>query len=220
MKRLLAAVALAAAASMPAHAVLYGFSDEFSGGADCAVASTGCALLEVTAITGGVHYKLRGTMLGTEFITGFYGNIGNGAFVTPTVVGPTGTGLNAFDGISFSQDAFKADGDGYFDFLVDLSSNPPRFDGIDVLEWDFMGITLAQATGGISVNGGDPLKNGFTFGLHAQGLAEGSGWFNDNPNCPDCVINPVITVSEPSTAWLFPLALFGLWAGGRKPRFT
>ena len=131
MKHVIAVAALAAAASMPAHAVLFGFTNEFSGGTDCGFVASGCATLEVTASGAtDTHFKLTGTMFAGEFITSLYGNIN--PYAVPAVENLTGTGLASAEGFSFSQDAFKADGDGFFDWRLDLSSNPPRFNGSDI----------------------------------------------------------------------------------------
>jgi hypothetical protein len=206
-KSLLAVAVLGAMAMLPAQAAIVGFANEFSGGVQCANAVTGCGTLETTAIAGGVHYNLTGTMTSTEFITGLYGNID--PFATPTVSGLSGSGLDAVNGFQFSENGFKADGDGYFDWFLDLSSNPPRFDGTDTLSWDFLGITLAQ-TSGIS-QGGSPGKDGFQYAIHAQGLVNGgSGWDSNTPCCdtpPPPPPPPPNNVPEPGSLALVGSAL-------------
>ena len=198
------AVAAAAALPLAASAALFTFANEFSGGADCANMVTGCATLEVTASGSNTHFKLTGTMAPGEFITSLYGNID--PFKQTFATSFSGTGLNAAQVLSISQDAYKADGDGYFDWRLDLSSSPPRFDGVDTLEWVFLDTTLADAIGGISQNG-PAGKTGFSFALHAQGLEGGSGWFNGVLRQPEGDPDPQ-DLPEPSTLYL-ALAVLG-----------
>jgi hypothetical protein len=211
MKQALLALALTAA-SLGANAGIVGFANEFSGGVKCANLVTGCAELETTAIAGGVHFVLQGTMTGTEFITGLYGNIGPYSGVT--VANLTGATNTIGGGFSFAPDTFKADGDGFFDWNLDLSSNPPRFSGTDTLSWDFLGITLAQ-TNDISVNG--PVgKTGFQYAIHAQGLVNGGSGWDSQTGCPDCSITPVIAVPEPGTVSLMVAGLAALGISRRR----
>ena len=211
MKKILTALALAAAAAS-AGAVTVGFENEFSGGTNCANAVTGCSILEVTQTATGVHFDLQGTMAPGEFITGLYGNY-NGAPLAISNV--AGTGATAYQGYSFSSNAFKADGDGYFDWFIDLSSNPPRFDGLDTLSWDFAGATLSLFNS-ISVDGPEG-KNGFLFATHAQGLVNGgSGWFNGQLT-PTSTPFDVTPVPEPSE-WALMLAGLVVVGGVAKRR--
>ena len=213
MKKILTALALAAAAAS-AGAVTIGFENEFSGGTNCANAITGCSILEVTQTATGVHFDLQGTMAPGEFITGLYGNY-NGAPLAISNV--AGTGATAYQGYSFSSNAFKADGDGYFDWFIDLSSNPPRFDGLDTLSWDFAGATLSLFNS-ISVDGPEG-KNGFLFATHAQGLTDGgSGWFNGQLT-PTSTPFDVTPVPEPSE-WALMLAGLAVVGGVAKRRQT
>lgn len=207
MKKLASiATAILALAGGSASAVTIGFSNEFSGGTDCSNAVTGCSLLTATQTATGVHFDLQGTMAPGEFITGLYGNY-NGAPLAISNV--SGTGLPAYEGYSFASNAFKADGDGFFDWMINLSSNPPRFDGVDVLSWDFAGATLSLFNS-LSVNGPEG-KTGFLFATHAQGLAGGgSGWFNGQLT-PGSTQFDVTPVPEPET---YALMLAGIGALG------
>lgn len=206
-KSLIAAAAiLAFAVSIPAAAVTVSFQNEFSGGTDCANPVSGCSFLSATQTATGVHFDLLGTMAPGEFITGLYGNYNGGALSISNVAG---TGLNAYDSFSFASNSFKADGDGFFDWMIDLSSNPPRFDGTDTLGWDFAGATLSQFNS-LSVDGPEG-KTGFLFATHAQGLLNGgSGWFNGQLT-PTSTPFDVTPVPEPE---IYALMLAGIGAVG------
>jgi len=199
LKAIVTALALGLV-SLPAGAVVFNFSNEFSGsGATCANGS--CATLAVTAnATGGVNFLLTGTMIGSEFISELSGNQSPFDLVLGDFSGFTGTGADAVEAVHVGQDSFKADGDGFFDWMVELSTNPPRFDGTDTLSWTIANTSLSSIIDAVSV-GGSPGKNGFTFAIHAQGLANGggSGWFSTGGGGGEQ------EVSEPSM-----LALFGL----------
>ena len=210
MKKVLSALTLACLASA-AGAVTVGFEHEFSGGTNCANAVVGCSILSAVQTATGVHFDLQGTMAPGEFITGLYGNY-NGAPLTISNV--VGTGASAYNSFSFSSNSFKADGDGFFDWFIDLSSNPPRFDGGDTLSWDFAG-SLLPLFNSLSVNGPEG-KTGFLFATHAQGLANGgSGWFNGQLTPTSTPFDVTSPVPEPET---YALMLAGLAALGAIAR--
>jgi len=205
MKKFFLAIATALALiHVPAQAVDIGFTNEFSGGTDCAIPATGCSILTATAIAGGVHFEFQGTMVAGEFVSALYGNFNGG--VAPTVANVAGN-TETFIGFEFGSNAFKADGDGFFDWKLTLDNAPPgnRFNGTDMLSWDFLGLPLSFYNS-ISVNG--PVgKNGFLFATHAQGLADGgSGWFNGAVP-PGGTPFDVTPVPEPETYALFMAGL-------------
>jgi len=207
MKKFFLAIATALALiHIPAQAVDIGFTNEFSGGTDCAVAATGCSTLTVTSFVGGVHFELQGTMVPGEFVRELSGNYNGGPLTISNVTGNTET----FLGFEFASNAFKADGDGFFDWIIHLDNAPPgnRFNGTDTLSWDFLGATLSQFNS-LSVNGPEG-KNGFLFATHAQGLANGgSGWFNGTVP-PGGTPFDVTPVPEPETYALFAAGLAAL----------
>jgi hypothetical protein len=206
------AAAVLALAGGGASAGIVGFANEFSGGVECVNQVTGCATLTTSSIAGGVHFVFQGTMVGTEFITGLYGNLD--PYVQPTLANLTGD-IGSVGGFSFGLNAFKADGDGFFDWFLDLSANPPRFDGTDTLEWDFLGIGLAH-TFGVSVDGPDG-KTGFMNAIHAQGLVNGgSGWMSNTP--PPGSDDPPTPIPEPGTLALMGAGLTALGLVTRRKK--
>lgn len=200
LKAIAAALALGLA-SLPASADVFTFTSEFSGsGDDCA--NPNCATLTVTANgSGGVDFTLSATLGSGEFITGLFGNQNPFDLTEADFSAFTGTGADSVEDVDVGLNGFKADGDGFFDWTIDLSTNPPRLTGTETLSWTIANTTLAEIVGAGSVNG-PADKTGFTFALRVQGLGannQGSGWFSSGGG------GGQQQVSEPSM-----LALFGL----------
>ena len=173
--------------SAPASAVLFSFTAEFSGtGATCANAT--CATLSAVQDGSDVDFLLTANLTGPEKITNLYGNKDPFDGLLPTDfanVGGTyitvdgGTAAAAVRGADETNAAFKADGDGYFDWRWDFNTSDPTLNGSDTFAWTILDASLESIVDAISVNG-SPGKNGFTFAMHVQGLgARGglSGWF-------------------------------------------
>jgi hypothetical protein len=194
---------LLAAAALPANAVPFSFSHEFSGsGFSCA--NGACATLSVVQHGSNVDFLLTASLAPGEFVTGLYGN--RDPFVAHTAAefaSRAGTGANAALPLTSGLNGYKADGDGFFDYVWDFetANSGPRLDGTDTFSWTFFNTSLDDVVDAMSVNGPSG-KTGFTFALKVQGLGnQGSGWFNST-----------ITqqVSEPATAALLALALLAM----------
>lgn len=193
--------ALLAWIALPAHAVLFDFSHEFSGsGGLCANVS--CATLSIEQNGANVDFLLSANLASGEFITGLYGN--RDPFAHPTLTdfaSRAGTGADAVLSLSSGLNSFKADGDGFFDYLwsFNTSNSGPRLDGIDTFSWTFFNAAIDDFVNAVSVNGPEG-KNGFTFALRVQGLeVGGSGWFD--------ATTPPRQVPEPGALALLALAL-------------
>jgi hypothetical protein len=220
VRRVLAACVLGGAAvAAGAAPVVFTFANEFSGSGSTCAAATGCATLSVEQVGSGVEFILTGTMSGAEFVTGLYGNrdpfassamsgtIKTGSFTDPTLA-------NRASG-SPNDAAFKADGDGFFDWRMDFAQPvADRYNGVDVFQWTFANTLIADVIGAISVDG-PAGKTGFTFALRAQGLGDGSGsgWFYSVDDLLDDDELP-----EPGSVALVGLALAALGMSRRRRR--
>jgi hypothetical protein len=157
------------------------------------------------------------------------------AGLLPAAGGDAGSGTGAFvlPSISYGADAFKADGDGFFDLKVDFAVSggaSDRFGGSDVWTVTFVrdGLTVADFDD-TSVDG-PAGKTGFYSAAHIQGIDPtvcneqppetlapelcDSGWIAGDPSFPPTEI-PL-----PAAAWLFLTGLFPLAAFLRKRRET
>jgi len=143
-------------------------------------------------------------LTGGEFISGFYFNAQQSSGNTNIPVGLAVTqvpGTPTAESITVSQDASKADGDGFFDILIGFttSNTPDRF-GVDATaQFTITGTGITENSFNyLSVNGGGPGPQ--TGAIHLQGYGD-SAWYGAGPPPP--------AVPEPST-----LAIAGLGALG------
>jgi hypothetical protein len=188
------AVAGLAFAAQPAEAAFtVNFVNEFSGSGAPAGVNAG----SITFTQNGANLNVSvvgGPGLGN--VSALYFNLTNvGSLSTSdfinfggTETGFTGPSLNTL-GASGSN-AFKADGDGYFDVLIEFGTGTSGLGAGETFSFTIKNTTEAQAMD-ISV-GGPAGKNGFPAAVHAQsvGGTGKSGWYT----------GPIVTHENPVPA--------------------
>ncbi|HLE55867.1 MAG TPA: PEP-CTERM sorting domain-containing protein [Rhodothermia bacterium] len=153
-------------------------------------------------------------LTGDEFVSGWYFNFDptlNAAAHLPTPVANPNVG---WDSISAGNNAFKADGDGFYDFLVSFADAPvsDRFQGGESLVLNITGVGLtASSFDYLSAPAGG--HGPFHTAAHVQGIGTGgqlSGWIANSVGSRD--------VPEPTTLTLVLLGLaFGAARMRKKP---
>jgi hypothetical protein len=179
---------LAVGISQNANATLsFTLHDEFSGGDQ----PLGSVLVDFTnAGANAVDLTITSQLVNLEFLGALYLNL-NPAYdpndLNFALTGSTGTFGSPT--ISTGTDAFKADGDGLYDILVDFNIAPPgdRFNDTDSVTFTLTGITglvegdfnfLSAPSGG---------HGPFLAAAHIQGVGpngEGSGWIAPGNGAP------------------------------------
>ena len=158
-----------------------------------------------------VQLTLSGSGLtDAEFVTEWYFNL-NPAY-DPTLL--TFSGVDVADvgswAVDTGADAFKADGDGKYDFVFTLSSAPPdtRFNSGDSLVFDIAGIGGLTALDFNYLSFPDGGNGPFVSAAHVQGIGasnNASGWINPTTGV---VTPPEITeVPEPGSLLLMASGL-------------
>ncbi len=164
-------------------------------------------------VSGGVKLTLDANLTGTNFFSNIYFNYND-----PTKLPFTWTPST---GVSQGPDAFKADGDGYYDILISLptGNNDNRFDGTEQLVFNIAGTDIA------ALNFED-VSNNTTYpyfgAAHVQGIPVTGGgttssWIyatvKEEPPIP-----PLEQVPEPGTFALvgLGLTLFSLYRRARR----
>ncbi|GAC1454513.1 MAG: hypothetical protein PVSMB6_10380 [Steroidobacteraceae bacterium] len=207
-----------AATCASAGSVSFDFNTEFSGGqAPSGPAPWIIATLADTSTPGVVLLTITvGGLTGNESLSGLYLNV-NPALNVPDL---TFTGLNTGPGniaassIQLGEDAFKADGDGRYDVLLNYpaGSGAGTFSGTLSSSYDitYSGSGTLSAASFYFLSTPMGGHGPFLAAAHVQNTtgagAGGSGW-----------LAPVPQVPLPAALWLFICGLGGL-AGLARPR--
>jgi hypothetical protein len=164
-----------------------------------------------------VQLTLSGSGLtDAEFVSEWYFNL-NPAY-DPTLLTFSDVDVSDVGSVSVQTglDAFKADGDGKYDFLFTISTAPPgdRFIAGDTLVFDIGGIGGLTALDFNYLSAPDGGHGPFLSAAHVQGIGPSnglSGWIN--PTTGD--IPDITEVPEPASLLLLAS---GIAAGGRHLR--
>jgi hypothetical protein len=178
-----ATAVLATLVQVASGALVFDSSIEFSGGTQPAGPAPWLRTTVTDAGANTVTVKFENlNLVGTEFVSKTFLNL-NTAFNAANLNfgSPVQVGTFALPSINKGTDAFKADGDGFFDLEFDFATaNPQRFGPGESLTYTVSGITGLDETdfNFLSVNG--PVgNNAFPVAAHVQGIGangENSGW--------------------------------------------
>lgn len=211
----LCAAMLGAPPAVHASAITFQLSTVFSG-----ATPSGSPTVTLTDTAAGVEVSVSSFPLsGTEFIDDIYLNyIGDVSLLTATYQ----SGVVA-NNISFSPNSFKADGDGYFDILIDY---PPPPGNVGKFEADMTSQYLLATLAGLNTsmfNSSSFCEIGCGTGsyfaaAHIQGLAGGlSTWVGDGTGPPPPPPPPPPSpVPEPASMMLMGTGFVAFAAKYRK----
>lgn len=195
--------ALAVASSLHAAIITYDMAIEFSGATAPAGAGPWMRFTIADTAPDTVSVKIDNIgLVGTEFVSGAYLNLNpalNPASLNFSL--PVQVGSFALPSIDKAVNAYKADGDGFFDIRFNFANaNSQRFGVGESVTYTVTGISGLNATDFdfLSVNG-PPDKNGFPAAAHVLSIGldgEDSGW--------------VTVVPEPASMSLLALGMLPL----------
>jgi hypothetical protein len=201
-------------------ALTFDFDFEFSGGTPPAGPTPWITAVFTDSGPNTVTLTLSGpNLVGVEKVTGWYFNVDPAVSIGSLDIDqdPPGLGAPSASGISIATNAFKADGDGEYDILIEFPSGPPAaiFGAGDVAVFVITG-------SGITANSFDFLSNPagghgpFKAAAHVQGIGPNganSGWV-----APDDGNNPQAAPEPATIASALVLVPLGLLAAARRRR--
>jgi len=191
--------------TMPAVVYIYELDTEFSGGTDPVGPSPWAFASFQQVDPNTVQLELSNfNLTGSEFVGAWYLNFNDSLNVNNLNFNRVGGTAVADASISTGINAFKADGDGFFDILLDFpQKKADRFGAGDNIIYEITGVNLINPemfNFGSAPGGG----NGTWYSAaHVQGIgpdAEASGWIGSGPGVP---------VPEPTT-YLMLAAMLGI----------
>ncbi|MSU57148.1 MAG: hypothetical protein EXS35_03025 [Pedosphaera sp.] len=199
LTKFVAIAGLAATAVMPAKADLtFGLDYIFSGTTAPGLPGP-WATATLSDVAGGVQLTMSGSGLsGTEFLGSWYFNLKSSLDATSLNIAQQSSSGVTVDSVSTGADAFKADGDGFFDILFDFAqSGAGRFeagDSVTYLITGIPGLTAADFNYASETGGGQGV---YFSAAHLQSLSNGqSDWIGDGDGGGRDTGGPV---PEPST---------------------
>jgi hypothetical protein len=122
------------------------------------------------------------------------------------------------DSISTGVDAFKADGDGLYDILIDIKSGPPavRLTAGETAVWDLSGIAGLDALDFDFLSAPDGGHGPFKAAAHVQGIGPqnaDSGWVAPETTTTTTTVTPTTTITPTTGGVPEPSMLLLLGSG-------
>lgn len=210
---LTAACALVLGASaVQAAVVTFDYNYAFSGSAPASAAPWLRATFDDHGTTGNVSLTVTANgLVPGEFLSQLYLNLNPSLNATSLVFSYQGSSTAPAASVSTGTNAYKADGDGYYDILLNFPPPPgtQKFDAGEQAVYTITGIASLSANSfyALSAPGSGSNAGPFYSAAHVQGLSGGgSSW-----------LAPV-AVPLPMAVWLFAPAAMGLFGFTRRKK--
>jgi len=159
-------------------------------------------------------------LVGAEFVGSVYLNVdpsGTGLGSNVTCTGCSGSGV-ATASVSFGNNSFKADGDGFFDILLSFANGDLAGGESYTIEFTGTGLTASDFDF-LSLGAGNS-PNGLPAAAHIQGIGPGYD-DSDSDSDSDSGSGWITTeVPEPATLSLLGLGLIGFGLSRRRRRLA